>query len=90
MSTQKLTNTSLYDYLGRAAGPALGKAVATAAKNLKERTTIREVDTPNYKGPIMEYRKEFLDTYFSMPENQTVISKDKRDHEKKKQLKLPF
>ena len=44
---------SLYDYLGRAAGPDLGNQVATAAAKAGVKHEIREVDNPKYTGPIM-------------------------------------
>ena len=55
---------SLYDYLGRAAGPDLGKQVATAAAKAGVKHEIREVDNPKYTGPIMLYPRSFLDLYF--------------------------
>ena len=55
---------SLYDYLGRAAGPELGKQVATAAAKAGVKHEIREVSNPKYRGPIMLYPKSFLDLYF--------------------------
>ena len=89
-TTVKLTNTSLFDYLGRAAGSKLGLAVAKAAKTLKQPHTVRHVETPAYTGPINEYTMSFLDTYFNDPKNKTIINEDKKDHEKKKQTRLPF
>ena len=55
---------SLYDYLGRAAGPDLGKQVATAAAKAGVKHEIREVSNIKYTGPIMLYPKSFLDLYF--------------------------
>jgi hypothetical protein len=55
---------SLYDYLGRAAGGALGAAVYTTAKALKETISTSKVSNPKYEGNIMMYRREFLDEYF--------------------------
>ena len=55
---------SLYDYLGRAAGPDLGKQVATAAAKAGVKHEIREVSNSKYTGPIMLYPKSFLDLYF--------------------------
>ena len=55
---------SLYDYLGRAAGPDLGKQVATAAAKTGVKHEIREVSNSKYTGPIMLYPKSFLDEYF--------------------------
>ena len=55
---------SLYDYLGRAAGPDLGKQVAIAATKAGVKHEIREVSNSKYTGPIMLYPKSFLDLYF--------------------------
>jgi len=55
---------SLYDYLGRAAGPDLGKQVATAAAKAGVKSEIREVSNIKYTGPIMLYPRSFLDLYF--------------------------
>ena len=55
---------SLYDYLGRAAGPDLGKTVATAAAKAGIKSEIREVSHVGYKGPIMLYPRTFLDNFF--------------------------
>ena len=55
---------SLYDYLGRAAGPELGKQVAETAVKLKETIEKRYVTNTRYKGEILLYRREFLDEYF--------------------------
>ena len=55
---------SLYDYLGRAAGPDLGKAVATAAARKKVKFKTRHVEQGGYSGDVMLYPKTFLDEYF--------------------------
>ena len=55
---------SLSDYLGRAAGPELGKQVATAAAKAGVKHEIREVSNIKYSGPIMLYPRSFLDLYF--------------------------
>ena len=92
MNTTKemVTDTSLYDYLGRPAGPKLGLAVAKAARTLNQPHTVRQVNEAYYQGPINEYAREFLDVYFTTPNNKKIIAEDRREHEKKKQLKLPF
>ena len=56
--------TSLYDYLGEAAGPELGKDVYKVALKMKEPVSTREVETTYYNGKVMLYRKEFLKEYF--------------------------
>ena len=56
---------SLYEYLGKAAGPELGKSVALAAVIAKVRITSHEISNPKYTGTILRYPKSFLDNYFS-------------------------
>ena len=60
------TMMSLYDYLGRAAGPQLGQQVAQAAtkKRPKVKFQTRFVEQGGYKGDVMLYPKSFLDEYF--------------------------
>ena len=55
---------SLYDYLGRAAGPDLGQQVARAAAKQKVKFQTRHVEQGGYKGDVMLYPKSFLDEYF--------------------------
>jgi hypothetical protein len=55
---------SLFDFLGHAAGVALGAAVYGVANRTKEKVDIRIVDTKTYKGKVMLYREVFLDEYF--------------------------
>ena len=55
---------SLYDYLGYAAGPELGKEVAETATKLQETIKTREISNTRYKGIVHLYRREFLDEYF--------------------------
>jgi hypothetical protein len=66
---------SLYDYLGRAAGPDLGKQVATAAAKAGVKSEIREVSNIKYTGPIMLYPKSFLDLYFKGGLNESKDGK---------------
>ena len=66
---------SLYDYLGRAAGPDLGKQVATAAAKAGVKIEIREVSNIKYSGPIMLYPKSFLDLYFKGGLNENTKGK---------------
>tara|TARA_R110001599_G_scaffold170401_3_gene360548 strand:+ start:124 stop:450 length:327 start_codon:yes stop_codon:yes gene_type:complete len=62
---EKIMNMkSLYDYLGRAAGPDLGQDVATAARKAGVKGEIREVSNPKYRGPVMLWPTAFLDLYF--------------------------
>ena len=55
---------SLYDYLGHAAGPELGRQVAYAAAKAGIKPEMKEVSNPKYKGNVMLYPKGFLDLYF--------------------------
>ena len=66
---------SLYDYLGRAAGPDLGKQVAYAAAKAKIKSEIREVSNVKYSGPIMLYPRSFLDNFFGGGLNESTSGK---------------
>jgi hypothetical protein len=61
---KEIPMTSLFDYLGRAAGAELGGQVYATAKRLKETVESRIVETKNYRGQVMVYRKAFLEEYF--------------------------
>lgn len=63
--TTECVSTSLFDYLGYAAGSKLGWAVAGAAALAGEPKLIRKVKTKTYTGPINVYRRSFLDLYFN-------------------------
>ena len=56
---------SLYDYLGRPAGPSLGMTVWNAAKEANIPVTERQVSTRFYTGKILMYPKSFLQEYFN-------------------------
>lgn len=62
-------NTSLYDYLGYAAGKQLGDEVYKASIIAKEPVNIREIANRRYKGKVMLYREEFLKEYFNGKRN---------------------
>ena len=55
---------SLFDYLGYAAGPALGKQVADTAAKLNQPFGKRYVSTRTYKGMVFLYRPQFLKEFF--------------------------
>jgi hypothetical protein len=55
---------SLYDYLGYAAGPKLGKEVANLAAEEKVGYQLKIVKNKAYSGEIMMYPKSFLDKFF--------------------------
>lgn len=78
-NTPELKNfLSIYDYLGKkAAGPALGLAVAKYATRLKEpQGPKNEVDVSSYKGLVSTYRPAFLDFFFTQDVNKAVIEAD--------------
>ena len=75
IKNKNMEMVSLYDYLGRAAGPELGKQVATAAAKAGVKDEIREVSNPKYRGPIMLYPKSFLDLYFKGGLNEGASGK---------------
>ena len=64
IKTENMRMISLYDYLGHAAGPDLGKKVAYAAAKAGVKSEIREVNHKGWNGPIMLYPRDFLDNFF--------------------------
>ena len=75
IKTDNMNMMSLYDYLGHAAGPELGKQVASAAARAGVKGSMREVSNPVYKGPIMLYPKSFLDNFFGGGLNESTSGK---------------
>lgn len=70
---------SLFDFLGRAAGPELGARVYEAAKFNKVRMDERHVTTRTYTGKVMLYPVPFLMEYFgneAKTEPQSNIAQD--------------
>jgi hypothetical protein len=67
-STSDLQFMSLYDYLGTAAGPTLGKEVAEAATKAKIPVNEKYVSNKKYAGKILMYPRNFLDKYFNNKE----------------------
>jgi len=61
---QEVEMISLFDFLGHAAGAALGAAVYGVANRTREKVDIRIIETKTYKGKVMLYRKAFLNDYF--------------------------
>jgi hypothetical protein len=57
---------SLYDYLGKAAGPELGKQIHEYAKIKNIKPQIREVSNLRYKGKIMLYPKSLIQEFFQI------------------------
>ena len=75
IKTENMDMISLYDYLGHAAGPDLGKKVAIAASKAGIKSEIREVSHVGYRGPIMLYPKTFLDNFFGGGLNESTSGK---------------
>ena len=71
MSTKYL---SLFDFLGKAAGPELGKQVAEAAVKEKIKIEKREISNNKYTGKIMLYPEYFLFNYFNKINKPKEIS----------------
>ena len=65
---------SLYEYLGRAAGSELGKAVAAAAAKAKVKIDSHEVSNPKYTGRILKYPVPFLNEYFGKDVPHTITA----------------
>jgi hypothetical protein len=60
-----ITMISLYDYLGKPAGPILGKQVFEYAKIVGAKHGTKTVSYSPFKnGTIMTYEKPFLDQFF--------------------------
>ena len=55
---------SLYDYLGKAAGPELGKEVEAAARASKTPIQYKEISNTVYTGKINMYPENWLIGYF--------------------------
>jgi len=68
---------SLYDYLGRAAGPELGWSVAKFAHQNNQPVKTRLVENPVYTGKINLYDENFLKEYFNHPQHASIIAEDK-------------
>jgi hypothetical protein len=61
------TMISLYDYLGKPAGSALGKQVYAFSKIVKAKRSTKVVAHSPYKnGTIITYEKPFLDQFFKI------------------------
>ena len=81
---KELPTLSLFDYLGRPAGEALGAAVYEVAKLAKEPVKLRMLDLQNYRGKVMVYRSSFLKAVFNEPVLKKIIDEDVVKYNKKK------
>tara|TARA_R110000744_G_scaffold219262_1_gene338012 strand:+ start:120 stop:383 length:264 start_codon:yes stop_codon:yes gene_type:complete len=82
----KVEYYSLYEYLGKAAGPILGDEVNEAAIKHRQKFVQQQVSNPSYNGEVFCYTKKFLDDYFYAKENneELVLPQDTYDGD------LPF
>lgn len=62
--SNKIEYKSLFDFLGKAAGPQLGKEVAKAAIIEGIPTQSKNVSNKQYKGEIKMYPVFWLEQYF--------------------------
>lgn len=58
------TILSLYEYLGKAAGPKLGREVNKVAQETKQPYFRKYVKQGWFEGEVFMYPKSFLDEYF--------------------------
>jgi len=69
---------SLYDYLGRPAGKALGWAVGKQASRIGAHVETRYVENPVYRGNVNLYCEDLLKSFFKNPLNKAVIDADEK------------
>tara|TARA_R110000868_G_scaffold28468_1_gene106716 strand:+ start:197 stop:457 length:261 start_codon:yes stop_codon:yes gene_type:complete len=65
---------SLYDFLGKAAGSVLGKAVSAEAVKMGVGWRHKEVPHSGYEGKVMTYPTNFLKEYFHKEDPKDNIS----------------
>jgi hypothetical protein len=69
MEIKEEPTVSLFDYLGYAAGPRLGKQVAEAAVRCNEKIAKKAISTRTYTGDVLLYRPQFLKEFFNSKQN---------------------
>ena len=67
---------SLFDYLGKAAGPELGKQVEAAARASKIPIQYKQISNTTYTGKINMYPENWLIGYFSTGQSNYNESKE--------------
>jgi len=80
------TYYSLYEYLGKAAGEELGLKVNAVAIEKNQPIVKQYVENSVFKGKVMCYTKNFLDSYF----NKTEYNPDLDYFQMTKDDDLPF
>ena len=63
---------SLYDYLGKPAGPQLGKEVNLKAQANNIPIQMKDVSNSKYTGKVLMYPKHFLDLYFGVQQTNDL------------------
>lgn len=63
---EKTNFMSLYDFLGKAAGPTLGKQVFAFAKKENQRPMTKQVNQGGFNGKVLCYDPLFLEKYFTL------------------------
>ncbi len=71
---------SLYDYLGRPAGKALGWAVAKQARKIDANVETRIIENPAYKGVVNLYCEDLLKSFFGNPAFKVLIDYDEKQY----------
>ena len=75
---------SLYDYLGRPAGKALGWAVAKNASRINAHVEKRTVVNRAYQGEVNLYSEDLLKVFFKNPSNKAIIEADEREYHERR------
>lgn len=77
-------DTSLYDYLGRPAGPKLGAFVAKVAHQLGHEISERHVVQGNYDGLVNLYCDTYLQWFFNEPTFESYIQEDLKEFKQRR------
>ena len=72
--SSKEESLSIYEYLGRAAGPTLGAAVYAEAVRVNVPISTQEVSTAKYTGKVCKYPVSFLIEYFKQTKEKQLIT----------------
>jgi len=64
MEQYEISDTSIYDFLGKAGGSKLGKLVYKEARDLFITVNEREVQHKGFTGKVLLYPRSFLQEFF--------------------------
>lgn len=62
---------SLFTYLGKKAGPDLGKKVYAASVEQRQPSITEPIKSKTYTGTVRLYKRDFLDSYFKSTQGFT-------------------